>query len=108
MEGQFAILWNVVSIADVGPDRLVRKFDVRLQNAAGESRERLLRGIGMDSFRCSCLPRSSDAARALKSPLRVRKILVEKVCSEARHDSPGNVERSELIDCGATMGMHLA
>ena len=36
------------SIANIGPDRLIRKLDARLQNAACESRECLLSGIGMD------------------------------------------------------------
>ena len=37
-----------------------------------------------------------------------RKILVRNVCRRVRQDSPGKVERRELMLCVATMGMHLA
>ena len=32
---------------------------------------------------------------------------MRKVCSSVRQDSPGKVERRELMLCVATMGMHL-
>ena len=54
------------------------------------------------------MPHSSDAVRALKSSLGDRKILVRKACKSVRHDSPGKVERRELMDYVATIGLHLA
>lgn len=46
--------------------------------------------------------------RVLKSSDSAKKILVRSPCSSVRQDSPGSVERSELMLCVATMGMHLA
>jgi hypothetical protein len=54
------------------------------------------------------LAAQTDAVRALKSSLNARKILVRNVCNRVRHDSPGKIERRELIDWVATIGMHLA
>jgi len=57
---------------------------------------------------CSSLPHSSNAVRALKSSLNARKIFVRDVYNSVRQDSPGKVERRELMGCVATIGMHLA
>jgi len=51
---------------------------------------------------------SSAAMCALKSSDSARKIFVRSPCRSVRHDSPVSVDRSELILCVATIGMHFA
>ena len=46
--------------------------------------------------------------RALKSSESERNILVRNVCSKVRHVSPDKVDRSELMLCVATIGIHFA
>ena len=59
-------------------------------------------------MRRSALPHRSAAMRALKSSDSARKIFVRSPCRSVRHDSPESVERSELMLCVATIGMHFA
>jgi len=43
---------------------------------------------------------------AEKSSVRARKILVRKVCKSVLQVSPGSTDRSELMLCVATIGIH--